>query len=474
MRGLRWIGAARMLAQLVTWGLTIFTVRLLEPRDYGLVATSGLFTILAMQLMDGGLSAVLVSRRDLSARMLGAAASAVLLVSLALAVVIIAIAPLGAQLFHNPALVSVLRVASIYLPLSALAVVPSVLLTKAFKFRRLALAQAGSSVLQGFATLAMASSGAAYWSLIIGTLFGGAVRAAYLWMSLHERPTPNFQFTALRPVWRSGSQLVAQRLLYFVAQDFDIFMLGRFGGAVVLGSYSLAKTLAHSALDQLGGIVNQVTPPAFAAQAGNDRAQLHGILLMISTLSALVFPFFWLGCVLSQAALPLVFSNRWAPMVIPFMAFTFVLPFRSIFTLLDFAVVGTGRVSITFRNMQTWAVVMMPLLFLTAHFGINWTAGSWCVGFPVVFLLSMQRIARVFQARLWTLLRPMRAPVLCSLASAIVVELALTQLKPFLSLAAQLALGVILGGICYGLLMRHYARQHFDQAWTLAGRLLRG
>jgi teichuronic acid exporter len=474
VRGLRWIGAARLFAQLVTWGLTIVTVRLLEPRDYGIVATSGLFTILAMQLMDGGLSTVLVSRRDLSAHMHGAAVSAVLLVSLALAGVIVAVAPLGAQLFNNTALVNVLRVASLYLPLSALAVVPNVLLSRALRFRELALAQAGSSVLQGLATLAMAWAGAGYWALIIGTLFGGVIRAAILWMSLSERPAPNFDFAALRPVWRSGSQLVAQRLLYFVAGDFDIFMLGRLGGAVVLGPYSLAKTLAHSALDQLGGIVSQVSTPVFAAQIGNDRAQLNGFLLVISTASALVFPFFWLGGVLSQVALPLVFSNRWAPMVIPFMAFAFALPFRSVFTLLDFAVVGTGRISITFRNMQIWALVMMPLFFVTAHFGINWTAGSWCIGFPIVFLLAMQRIARAFDVDLWKLLRPMRAPVLCSLASVAVVEVSLTELKPFAPLAAQLTVGAIVGAVCYGLLMRHYARADFDKAWDLAGRLLRG
>jgi O-antigen/teichoic acid export membrane protein len=251
-------------------------------------------------------------------------------------------------------------------------------------------------------------------------------------------------------------------------------MLGRLGGAAVLGSYSLANTLSHSVLDQLSGIVNQVSTPAFAAQAGNDRAQLSGVLLIISTASALVFPLFWLGCVLSQAALPLVFSNRWAPMVIPFMAFTFALPLRSVFTLLDFAVIGTGRISTTLRNMQIWAVIMMPLIFLTAHFGINWTAGSWCIGFPIVFLLSMGRIARVFQVSIWVLLKPMRAPLLCALASAFIAEVALVEAKSLFPLAAQLALGAIPGTVCYGLLMRRYARRDFDQAWALAGRLVRG
>jgi O-antigen/teichoic acid export membrane protein len=473
MRGLRWIGLARLCAQLVTWSLTIVTVRLLEPRDYGILATSGLFTVLASLLMDGGLSVVLVSRRDLPSRMQGAAVSGVLLVSLLLAGVIIAIAPLGAQLFNNPELVSVLRVAATYLPLASLAVVPTALLSRKLKFRELALAQAGSSVLQGLATLAMAWWGEKYWSLIIGTVFGSAVRAALLWMVLKERPQPNFDFAALRSAWVSCSQMLGQRLVYFVTQDFDTFMLGRLGGAAVLGSYSLAKTLSHSVLDQLGGTVNQVSMPAFAARAGDDQAQLKGLLLMISTVSTLVFPLFWLGCVLSQAALPLVFGNRWAPMVVPFMAFTFVLPFRSVFSLLDFAVVGAGRISTTLRNMLTWAALMMPLLFVSAHFGVAWVAASWCVGFPLVFLISMVRIARSFHVGLWPLLKPMRAPLLCSFASAVVVEVAIVQIRSITPLAAQLAIGVLLGGLCYGLLMRQYARPHFDKAWDLAGRLLR-
>lgn len=473
MRGLRWIGTARLFAQLVTWGLTIFTVRLLEPRDYGIVATSGLFTILATLLMDGGLSVVLISRRDLPERMRGAAMTGVLLVSLVLAGIIMTIAPLGGELFNSAALVNVLRVSAVQLPLAALAVVPTALLSKQLKFRELALAQAGSSVLQGFATLAMAWSGFAYWALIIGTLLGSAVRAAVLWLSLRERPVPNLDFAALRSLWVSGGQMVGQRLVYFATQDFDTFMLGRLGGPAVLGSYSLAKTLSHSALDQLSGIVNQVSMPAFAAKAGDDRAQLNGLLLMISTASTLVFPFFWLGCVLSQVALPLVFGSRWAPMIVPFMAFTFMLPFRSVFTLLDSAVVGTGRVSTTFRNMLTWAAIMMPLLFVTAHFGVVWAACSWCVGFPLVFLISMRRIARAFSVSLWDLLRPMRAPLLCSLASALVVEVAIVQVKAYVPLLAQLTVGGLLGGLCYALLMRQYARPHFDKAWNLAGRLLR-
>lgn len=473
MRGLRWVGTARLCAQLITWTLTIFTVRLLEPRDYGVVAASGLFTEFAALLMDGGLSVLLVSRRELPTRTQGAATTGVVLLSLILAGTIVAVAPLGARLFNIGALTNVLRVASINLPLAALAVVPTALLSKGLKFRELALTRAIPGVLQGLVMLGLAMSGAGYWSLVFGTIFGNALRAAVLWISLKERPAPNVDFAALRPLWLSGGQMVGQRLVYFAAQDFDTFMLGRLGGAVALGPYSLAKTLSHTVLDQLAGVVNQVSMPAFAAKVDDERAQLTGLLLMISTVSILVFPLFWLECVLSQVALPLLFGSRWVPMIIPFMAFAFMLPFRSVYALLDFAMVGTGRVSTTFRNMLTWAAIMMPLIFIGAHFGANWAAGSWCVGFPIVLFAAMRRFADAFRVDLWRLLRPMCAPMLGSLASAIAVQVAIVTIKPYVPPASILPIGILVGSACYGLLLWHFARPHVERAWDIIRRLLR-
>ena len=94
--GLRWVGASRLLTQCVTWGMTIFTMRALQPSDYGIVATAGLFMILAGLLLDAGLTIVLISRRELPLELQGAAASAVLGLSFILALGIAVVAPAGA------------------------------------------------------------------------------------------------------------------------------------------------------------------------------------------------------------------------------------------------------------------------------------------------------------------------------------------------------------------------------------------
>jgi O-antigen/teichoic acid export membrane protein len=275
--------------------------------------------------------------------------------------------------------------------------------------------------------------------------------------------------------------MVGQRVVWFVTADFDTFLLGRLGGPVVLGAYSLAKTLSHSMLDQLSGIVTQVSMPAFAAKADDVEAQIGGLVLVISAASTLVFPLFWLMGVISQVAFPLVFGARWTSLVVPFMAFTCILPLRSVYALLDSAIVGTGRVSTTFRNMLTWSAIMIPLMLIVGYLSVriggnilaNAVALTWVGGFPIVFWFATRRIASAFKTEVQLLLRPILRPALCAAASCVVVECAHLELSRYVHPVAQLTIEILIGGACYWVLMRQYARAQYDEAFGLTRRLLR-
>jgi O-antigen/teichoic acid export membrane protein len=479
---LRWIGSARIFTQIVTLCLTALTVRLLVPRDYGLVATSGLFTVFAEMLLDGGLVAVLLSSRELPRAVQGAAVTAVLLTGVLLSGVISAVAPLAGDFFKSAALVNLMRLASLQLTLSATAIVPTVQLLKGMRFRQIAVAQSSASLTQGVTTLALAYSGAAYWSLTIGTLIGICVRSLLLWLSVKHRPRPNAQLSLLLPLWRQGSKMVTQRVLWFVIGNLDTLLLGRVAGQSVLGSYSLAKNLAHSPLDQLAGIVNQVTMPVFASRVGDREAQVRGLVLVVTLTTTLVCPFFWVGGVLSQLAFPLIFGARWSALVAPFMAFAAVLPTRCIYALLDASVVGTGRFDTTLKNALTWVVVIVPLLFIGVFIGVRYgdvrysalgAALAWTVGFPVVLGVALWRIAAVLEVSMHTFVRPMVRPAICAALSAVVVEVLIVQLQGYLPPVLRLAAGIVAGAACYALLLRILAPGQFAAGLKLIARLLR-
>ena len=473
--GLRWIGSARLFTQIITWILTAVTVRFLRPEDYGLIATAGLFTTFATLLIDGGMSGVLVSRRDVPVVQEGAAAMAVLLIAAVLGALIFAAAPLGSDYFHSPPLTRVLQVSAFYLPLAALTVVPLALQTKEMRFRQIAVIFTLSSLLQGVSTLGMAYVGKGYWALIVGNFVGTGLRASLLWMTLGRLLIPNLRLGALRPILRSSGHLIGQQLTYFSTANFDIFLISRFGGAGVVGPYSLAKTLSHTALDQIAGIVNQIALPAFAAQPDASK-QLGGLIKIISLASTVLFPLFWLMGALSQVGLPLVFGSRWAAVVVPFCAFCFILPLRSVYTFLDSSVVGTGRTSTTFKNMLLWAAIMMPLLIIgvttrsfgTAAYG---AAIAWLIGFPIVFLAAIRRISKSFGAKVSDLLEPMWIPASCALISCVAVEGVHLSLSSRINAVSLLGCEMLVGGICYLLTIRQFGRGQYSQVLAMLSRL---
>lgn len=449
--------------------MTLITVRLLEPHDYGIVATAGLFTIFANLLLDGGLSMLLVSERNLSSRQVGAAFSWVLIASCALAGLIVLTAPLAAHFFRTPDLTRVLQVTALQLPLWALLVVPQAVLTRAMRFREIAVAQFVASLVQGAVTLLVAYFGGAYWALVTGILVGASLRAAMQWIQVRDPPKPNLDFRSLQPLLRKGAHLLGQRIVYFVTGDFDTLTLGRLAGPSALGSYSLAKTLAHTALDQLAGVVNNVSVPVFAGKH-EIAEQIAGLLKLVTIVSILVFPFFWIAGVVSQVAFPILFGPRWAKLVVPFMAFSFVLPFRSIYTLLDSAIVGTGGVSTTFKNMLTWAAVMIPLLLFSARYGANAAACSWVVGFPLVFWFSMRRISRAFRTDLRTLVQPIMAPMLFAALACVLAQVVFVSTER-LPPVTQLGTGGAAALACYWALTRWCTPGRYGEALHMILRI---
>jgi teichuronic acid exporter len=473
-RGLRLVGSARLFSQCVTWSLTIITVRLLQPGDFGLVATSGLFTVLASMVTEGGLSDILIYRRDLSSRVHGAAVVGGIFASSIVAGVIALAAPLGAAFFRNPALTAVLRVAALQLPLASIAIVPFALLSKEMLYGRVAVIQTAVSVIQGVATLAMAYNGEAYWSLIYGTLFGSALRACALWLALKDRPPINWRLWELRPILRDSAHMVGQRLIYFFIADFDTFLVSRMSGAVALGPYSLAKTLSHAALDQISGIVNQIALPSFAAKAGNHEAQLGALKALIATAATVVFPLFWFAGVICHVAFPLIFGSRWKDLVFPFTAFTLLLPLRTIYALLGSAVLGTGKTSIGFKIMVVWASIMMPVLLIGAMFGPNAVAVAWVVGFPLVFMYAMLAISRHFGITLREILRPLWMPAICAGVTAAVLEVFALATGSLLPSFVLLVIQILLAGGLYWVLIARFGRSQYDQTlrmgWQLIGR----
>ena len=470
LRGLRQIGTARLLTQLIQWGLTAVTVHLLQPRDYGLVATAGILTIFAQMLLDGGLGEVLVSQKELSSRLQGAALSAVLLVSSTLGALVFVAAPFASSFFHSPPLRSILEVSSFYLPLNALGVVPTAQLSKQMRFKTLAFAQTASGITQAVSTVALAYAGAAYWALIIGTFVGTGFSLALRWASVDHKPIPNLHLRELRPLVRKSSHMIGQRLSYFSIDNLDIFLVSRVWGPTALGSYSVARTLAHTVLDKISAVTRQISVSAFAARS-EASDQLRGLMTVVSATATVIFPLFWIMGVVSQVAFPLIFGTRWTGLVVPFLAFTSILPLRTVYSLVNAALIGTGRTGMSLKNTLSWAAILIPCMLVGVLEGPDGVALSWTVAFPIVFYIATRRIGKAFSVSVAELLKPLLIPAASAGASALAAEGILLALSTHAAPALILALQCTFAAASYLFLLRRFSLTQYTQTLSLFRRI---
>jgi O-antigen/teichoic acid export membrane protein len=469
--GLRWVALSRAVVQIVTWVLTIAIVRLLSPADYGLMTLSGLIVLFAGMLLDGGLGAAFVHRRDVPDRVLVAANTAVTLGSIILVLVVQAIAGPSARFFSEPLLEPVLRVASLQFVISALTVVPNSLLMARMGFRSLATTQAISGIAQSVFTLLLALLGAGVWSLVLGGLLAGLVRLIATWTQARPPIGVSRDFQLLKPYVAFSAYIVGQRLLWFWAQQVDTLIVGRMLGAQVLGLFSVAKNMAHMPLDRIGEIVNQVSFPAFASLQHDREAWVSAFEKVLLLSAAFTFPLFWGLAAVSPAAMQLLLGNKWLDTIIPFALFCLILPLRTVQTLTASILVGLGRTDVSFKNVVLWALVLPPAILAGSRYGMTGVAAAWALAFPVIFLLGSIRVAHALALRPAQMLRPLLLPAACASIMALTV-FGVGRIFADRSAVMRLALETLTGLATYPLALRLLARQVFADCYRMSRQLL--
>src|ERR1700749_3163753 len=155
-----WAIVEKFSLQIVQFVVSVILARLLEPKDYGLIALTGIFTALSAAIIDGGFEKTLIRAKTLEPIQTNSVFYVNLVLGLLLMAVLWGTATLIAAFFHEPGLAPVLRIVSITLPMSALTQVQRVLLMKELKFKKISLAQIASSTAGGIVGIIMALKGA--------------------------------------------------------------------------------------------------------------------------------------------------------------------------------------------------------------------------------------------------------------------------------------------------------------------------
>ena len=448
VRGIAWTGGVKWVSQGLTWASTLVVARALTPEDYGIVGLATVFTGLVALVSEFGLGAAVVTLRGLDdGQVRQINTLSVLLGVLSAALVCLAAVPIG-RFTGTPELPGVLAVLSVGFVLAGLRTVPDAVLQKELEFRTLALVEGALAIVVAAVTMALALAGAGYWTLVAGTLLGGALSAATS-MALRPRGFARPRLARVREAMGFSGRLLVTRLSWYLYSNADFAVVGKVLGERALGAYNLAWSLAGIPIGKVSGMILRVTPAFFSA-VQDDRPALRRYLLTITEgVALLTFPMTLGLALVADDFVLLVLGEKWRAAILPLRLLALYASIRSITPLLPQVLAAVGDVRYAMRS-NVAAALLLPLAFVVgARWGTAGVAAAWMVAHPLVLAPMFARVFRRLEMPASDYLRALWPSLSGCLLMTAAVWTAARALPPDAPRAALLAVQAAAGAAAY-------------------------
>ena len=471
MKSLAWLGGLKYSGQIITWCITVYVIRLLNPSDYGLMAMAQVCIGFLTMVSELGFGAAIVQRKKIDEHELKNIFGFVLLTNTGLAIVLLAVSPLLAEYFSEPRLVPIFKVLSVNFILLSLYLIPQAMLLRNMNFRSKSIVDLIASLFSATTVLILALYGYGVWALVWGTITIHLVSVFGYNIFSHTFILPSFSFKGMKKFFYFGGFITGSRILWYFYSQADIFIGGRFLSSNFLGIYSVALLLSSIPLEKFLPIINQVAFPAYSHIQSDLRLVSSHFLKSIRIASLFIFPICWGMLSVAPEAIYVVLGNKWHGVILPLQLLCIIMPFRALNALLAPMLFGIGRPDVNFVNVAI-ASVLMPLAFLIGvKWGVNGICLSWVFGFAAVFLIMSKRSLNILGLSLVDFFSNIRIPFMAALVMLIVVFAFKYQVANSLAPLSTIFLLILVGSVSYIFSVFIINRNAWSEVWLLLSRI---
>jgi len=470
MSALGWAAAMRLIGQVLTWAMTIVVVRILAPEDYGLMAIAIVFLSLFQGFSLVGIGDAIVQRQTIDDQSLRRIFGLILVVNLTLLVLLCIAAFPIASFYDDDRLVLLVQVASLNFAFRALTTIPEAHLTKVLNFRQISWVDFTASLIGSVAVLILAYHGAKVWSLMCGAIVQSAVRTAGMLLCAPYFKRPTFVLKGLKGIISFSVLRTAENLTWLAYNSADTFIIGRLLGHEALGLYSVAQNLAQLPLEKFGGIVMQVSFPAFAAVQDQEKSATWYLRKVFRLLALCGFPVFFGLSAVAPELVPLVLGPKWLSATVPLQVLAVVAPLRLFSPVTSSFLRGMGQLRIAVTNGILGLILLPVAVAIGCRWGIVGASVAWLCAYPIFFGHMIAHICRVFRIPVMQIVGAISNPALGAAIMYGTISLGRQMLTDGLSSIVTLLILVTLGAITYLTYCLLFSRTAVAELWSLAVR----
>jgi len=368
---------------LLRTGTLIVLARLLEPKDFGLVAmvtaVTGIFDI----FKTAGLSIVTIQREKITDEQVSTLFWINIGIGALLAVLTLALAPVLVAFYHEPQLLWItIALASGFL-FNAAGVQHNALLQRQMRFAALAVIDLACLSASTAVGIGMALMGFGYWSLVGIALVSPVISSGCVWALTHWIPGPPRRGVGTRSMLKFGGTVTLDSLVTYIGYNAEKVLLGRFWGTEALGIYGRAYQLVNLPTRNLNSAIGGVAYSALSRLQDDPPRFRSYFLKGYSLVLAMTLPITIACALLANDLVLVVLGPKWKDAVVllrllapTILAFALIDPF-------SWLLVSIGKVM---RSLKI-GLVIAPLVIAAYFIGLPYGPKGVAIGYSAMMTL---------------------------------------------------------------------------------------
>ena len=453
--GLVWIFGERILAQGVSFLVSIILARILMPEEYGIVALVLVFLNITDVFVSNGFGESLVQKQHATETDFSTVFYCSFAFSWLVYAVLFASAGWVADYYANKLLCPVLRVLALKIPLASVSSIQHAYVSKHMIFKKFFFSSLGGTLLSGGVGIAMALGGCGVWALVGQYLVNTMVDTVVLFLTVPWRPRRLFSAAAARQLIGYGWKLTAASLINTIYGELRSLIIGKKYSSADLAYYNRGNQFPSLVIANVDTSIGTVVFPAMAA-VGSDAERLRAVgRRAMKTTSYIIFPLLTGLFVVAEPLVELLLTEKWL-VCVPYLRFSCLYFLCQPIQTMNWQVIKTmGRSDLCLKLEMLKKGIGIAIILVTMNYGVTAIAAGNAAFAAVSMFINMLPNRRLIGYTIRQQFADLLPAALLSLAmGGVVYALGALPWPPLALLPLQIAAGgavYLLGSVAFRL-----------------------
>jgi len=421
LRGMAWTVSFRWGQRFMGLISTLILVRVLSPRDFGIVAMGMAIGAVLDAFSSFSFDQTIIQRRTVDRSHLDTAWTINQIVSFAAAAILVLLSPVVAAYYGDARVIKVLFVLAIGVALTGIHnFVGMTMFERDMHFRPVFTMMMSAEVLSTIVTIVLAFVWRDYRALLAGLLTFSLTKTVLGYVLSPYRP--RWSLAAAREMLGFTRWLLLNNVITAVSNRGQDAFIGRRLGAASTGIFSVASEVAHLPTSEVIIPFMRAVYPAFVKLRDGTGELLRGFMTVTAVVNLLVVPTAVGIACLSDLIVQVVLGAKWAAAAPLLRSLVILGALQACRAVIDPVLMATGKPRAVATRSASFVLTGLPLFaILLWHFPLTTATWGLVVGGVVSVILGFSVALEELQGRWSAILATTVRPLIASGIMGIVV-----------------------------------------------------